>query len=210
MREIVRRHERGLTMVELLIALAILMIAALIGYPALQKTLARANLEGAAQQMMALMRAGRLEAIKRSAPAVVTLDQATGRLMVFIDIHDAGGVAKPDLLYNPKAGENPANTDYIVGELAMPPRVNLGGPAAQPEIVKDFTDIGAGPRAVFQGDGSVKDGGAFRIRDDRQNFLEIKVAPAATARIQLRKWHTTDNDWFTRDMRNGKVLWEWY
>jgi len=207
---VVRRHERGLTMVELLIGLAIIMIAALIGFPALQKTIARSNLEGTAQMMMANMRAGRLEAIKRSTPAVVTFDAATGKFMVFIDVHDAAGVVKPDLIYNPKAGEKPQNTDYIVGEMIMPQRVKPGGPASDPASVKDFTDIGAGPRAVFNGDGSITDEGAFRIKDERQNFLEIRVSPEATARIQLRKWQTTDNAWYTRDMRNGKVLWEWY
>jgi type IV fimbrial biogenesis protein FimT len=210
MRDIAHGRQRGLTLLELLVALAIIMLVAAIGYPALHKMVIRSNLEGAAQQAMAALRQGRLEAIKRSAPAVAVLDAANRRLTVFIDLNDAGGTPAPDLLFNPRVGVDPSNTDYVVAEVPLPPQVQLGGPPADNEIVEGFTDRGDGPRAVFEGDGSVTDVGAFRVRDERDNFLEIKVSPAATARIQLRKWHVADNAWYTRDMRNGKVLWEWY
>lgn len=210
MREIRNGRERGLTLIELLVALAIVMLVAAVGYPALQKMIVRSNLEGAAQQAMAALRQGRLEAIKRSRPAVAVLDTTTKHLTVFVDFHDAGGAPIPDLLFNPRAGVDPNNTDYVVADVPLPRLVELGGPPTDNEIVEDFTDRGDGPRAVFEPDGSVAKPGAFRVRDDRQNFLEIRVAPKATARIQLRKWQTNDNAWYTRDMRDGKVLWEWY
>jgi prepilin-type N-terminal cleavage/methylation domain-containing protein len=212
MREMPASRERGLTLIELLVALAIIMLIAAIGYPALQKMIARSNLEGTAQQMMAALRQGRLEAVKRSVPAVAVMDQAARRFTVFVDFHDAGGNPGADLLYNPRVGTNPSNTDYIVADLPLPPQVHLGGPPGDANAVDGFTDRGDGPRAVFQPDGAVEAVGAFRVRDDRQNYLEIRSEPLATARIQLRKWNpsTSPPNWQTRDMKDGKVLWEWY
>jgi prepilin-type N-terminal cleavage/methylation domain-containing protein len=210
MREMPASRERGLTLIELLVALAIIMLVAAIGYPALQNMIARSNLEGAAQQAMAAMRQGRLEGIKRSRPAVAVLDVATKRLTVFVDFNDAAGNPASDLLFNPRAGVDPSNTDYVVAEVPLPRLVELGGPPSFSASVDGFTDRGAGPRAVFEPNGSVADVGAFRVRDDRQNFLEIRVSPEATAQIKLLKWHSNDNAWYTRDMRDGKVLWEWY
>ena len=210
MRDLVRRRQRGLTMLELIVALAILMITAAIGYPALQKMIARSHLEGAAQLTMAALRQGRLEAIKRSAPAVAVLDVPSRKMTVFIDLNDAGGTPAADLHYNPRPGVNPNNTDYIDAEVPLPRQVDAGGPPSDNEAIENFTDRGDGPRAVFEGDGSVTDVGAFRLRDERENYLEIRVEPAATGRIQLRKWHTPDNAWYTRDMKDGKALWQWY
>ena len=60
---------------------------------------------------------------------------------------------------------------------------------------------------TFLPDGSVKDTGAFRFADVRGNFLEVRVEPQATARVQVRKWNETDNAWYTRDQ--GGKAWEW-
>lgn len=60
---------------------------------------------------------------------------------------------------------------------------------------------------VFLPDGSVEETGAFRFADVRGNFLEVRVEPLATARVQVRKWDETDNEWYTRDQ--GGKAWEW-
>ena len=60
---------------------------------------------------------------------------------------------------------------------------------------------------VFLTDGSVDEPGAFRIADIRGNFLEIRVEPKATARVQVRKWDEAEGDWYTRDQ--GGKAWEW-
>jgi prepilin-type N-terminal cleavage/methylation domain-containing protein len=210
MRDTTTGRQRGMTLLELLVGLAILMLTVLIGFPALQKTIARAQLEGTAQEMMAVMRQARLEAVKRSRPVVVVLEAGEGRMRAFIDFHDALGAANSDLLFTPKAGVPELNTDYIVSDVRLGKNVEVGGPVGDALPVDGFTDRGDGPRAVFNSDGSVTDVGAFRIHDTRDNFLEIRAEPAATGRLQLRKWLPTDNAWHTRDMRNGKVLWEWY
>lgn len=60
---------------------------------------------------------------------------------------------------------------------------------------------------AFQADGSVEETGAFRFADVRGNFLEVRIDPKATARVQVRKWDETDNKWYTRD--EGGKAWEW-
>lgn len=60
---------------------------------------------------------------------------------------------------------------------------------------------------TFLPNGSVEETGAFRFADVRGNFLEVRVEPQATARVQVRKWDETDNEWYTRDQ--GGKAWEW-
>jgi prepilin-type N-terminal cleavage/methylation domain-containing protein len=217
-----RVAERGLTMVELVVALAIVVVAALIGFPLLQKTIVRANLEGAAEEMASALRQARLEAIRRSAPAIVVLDPATRRVTAFVDLNNANaatGYRGSDLLYNPEAAPAlPDNAkDFLVVEAQLSPRVAAGGPPSDTAAIDGLTDRGAGPRLVFSPDGSVLDVGGFRLNDgvkdvagDVRNVLEVRVSPASAARIQLRKWNVTDNAWYARDMRNGKSTWQWY
>jgi len=79
---------------------------------------------------------------------------------------------------------------------------------------------GGDPRvAVFQGDGSALATGAFRIGAGElggreTNYLEVIVSPAATARIQLRKWRGStggacddDVNWHTNGEGGG--AWKW-
>ena len=66
--------------------------------------------------------------------------------------------------------------------------------------------------AVFEPDGSIRDIGAFRIADDRgdpRNTLEVRVAPRATARIEVRKFvfgGPSGDDFYPA----GAGLWKWY
>jgi type II secretory pathway pseudopilin PulG len=212
-----------MTLVELVIVLAIIVLAALIGLPALQKMIVRANLESAAEQMAGVLRQARLEAVRRSAPAVVTFDTATRQLSAFVDLNTASvatGYRGSDLLFNPEAAVGlPDNArDFIVVQMQLSAKVRPGGPPADAAAVDGFTDSGAGQRVVvFGADGAVRDVGAYRINDDTRdpaglvrNFLAVRVSPATTARVQLLKWNEADAAWVTRDMKNGKATWEWY
>ncbi len=204
------RRASGFTLLELLIVLSVVMLVALIGFPALQHLIQRAQLEGAGQELATKLRQIRLEAIRRSAPAVVTLDTTTGEVNAFIDLNDAGGNRAPDLLFNPSPLLPDNARDFVLEDFQLPPKVKMGGPTADPAIVSGFTDRGAGPRLVFNPDGSVLDVGSFRVGDGSLNFLQVAVGPVAAARIQLQKWSSTDNAWYGRDMKDGKALWEWY
>ncbi len=82
--------------------------------------------------------------------------------------------------------------------------VNFEAPPAEAgDVITGLT----GNCFVFLPDGSVQETGAFRFADVRGNFLEVRVQPQATARVQVRKWDETDNKWYTRDQ--GGKAWEW-
>src|SRR5262245_53501727 len=218
-----RRRQRGMTLVELSIALAIVVLAALLGLPALQKMIVRANLESAAEQMASVLRQARLEAVRRSAPTVVTFDTARREVTAFVDLNTANALAGyrgSDLLFNPEAAASlPENArDFVAVPMQLSGKVSAGGPPADAAAVDGFTDAGAGKRVVvFGADGAVRDVGAFRLNDatrdvagNVRNFLAVRVSPATTGRVQLLKWNEADSAWATRDMKDGKATWEWY
>ncbi len=86
-------------------------------------------------------------------------------------------------------------------KLPLPQSVNFEAPPSQTAI-----DV-PGSCFVFLPDGSVQQPGALRIADVRGNFLEVRVEPRATARVQVRKWDETDSEWYTRNQ--GGKAWEW-
>src|SRR4029079_6954408 len=63
----------GFTFVELLTVLALGLVVALLGFPNLQKMIVRSKLRGATEQLSALMRQARLEAVKNNATVVLKL-----------------------------------------------------------------------------------------------------------------------------------------
>ncbi len=89
----------------------------------------------------------------------------------------------------------------LLTQLALPAAVSIAGPGSEPGITV------AGSCLTFLTDGSVAATGAFRLADPRGNFLEIRVEPQATARVQVRKWNDADGKWYTRDQ--GAKPWEW-
>jgi prepilin-type N-terminal cleavage/methylation domain-containing protein len=233
MRQHSRHRDRGFTMLELIIVLVLVLLAALITFPLVQKMISRASFESTAQQLAATMRAARLEAIRRSAPAVVQIDEDTHVVTVFIDLNNANaatGYRGSDLVYNPEvppaSALNDNARDFYVPQLQLPltRKVNLAGPTAHDDFIDGLTPDpgdGEGPRVVFNPDGSVLDPGGYRLNDglinnddEILNSIEVTVAPAAAARIQLRKWHKDDDEWYARDMKRvGSVMkttWEWY
>jgi prepilin-type N-terminal cleavage/methylation domain-containing protein len=204
-----RARANGYTFIELVIALAILALIVLIGYPSLHKMIARSQLRSLAQEIAVLLRQARLEAIGRGAPAVVRIDVTGRELTAFVDIDDAGGNPGADLVYTPRSGVARGTTDYVVGVRLLD--VPLGGPSADPSPVAGFTDPGDGPRIVFQPDGSVADSGGLRYGDARGNYLEVGVRPATTGRIEVRKWDRDAGTWRERGRTaSGGTTWTWY
>ena len=52
------------------------------------------------------------------------------------------------------------------------------------------------------------DDGAFRIADQRGNFLEARIAAATTARVELRKWD--GSEWREQGEEEEGGAWTWY
>lgn len=196
-----RTRVRGFTLIELLVVLVFAGLVMALGIPALQNMIVRNRTEGFTREASMLLQRARLEAIRANRPAVVFLDTTDNELFAFVDVDRSDD-------FNPTAGEPYRTTDYEVGRATPQRAVNFEDQNGNtpPDSIDGF---GADHRAVFQPDGSIDDEGAFRISDARGNHLEVRVAPSATARIEVRKWQNGAWKDFGDPQDPDFETWEW-
>jgi prepilin-type N-terminal cleavage/methylation domain-containing protein len=193
----------GFTVIEMIVVVAIVGIMATIGIPNLIRIIHRAKLETSV-----LMQRARSEAVRQNVPTVVRFDFTRNEVVAFADVDGPTVVDPSDSIFNPVAGQPHRATDYELGRYQLPNRVLFQAPAADPEgAVRGFRDVGPDKVAVFNPNGSIAETGAVRFGDQRGNFLEVNVEPAATARVQMRKWDPDLNAWQSRNQ--GDKPWVW-
>jgi prepilin-type N-terminal cleavage/methylation domain-containing protein len=201
------RAARGFTLIETLVVLIIILTVALFTMPSVLATVRQGKLRGMANQTAVLMRLARLEAIRYGCPAVVRMAAAGGGQPAGVEgFADCNGDGLKDA------------DKRSLGRFPMPRNVRLLAPPALEgkdavaDLSVDPTDP-VGPKvAIFQADGSVRATGAFRFGDISGNFLEVRVDPAATARIEVRKCKACTNaddlsDWYAAG--DGGGAWTW-
>lgn len=181
-----QRAERGFTLIEILAVLLIMMILALYGTPKLMGVLHRAKVEGMAKQTATLMRAARMEAIKRNCYGVVAIEPASRRVIAYADLNRNGVF---DTATTPP--------DHLIGRLDLPSLVHFENESGDKDL--DSVDGFVNPdvptvlpdgQVIFQSDGSVLDDGALRFADQKGNFLEVNVSPRTTGRVEVRKYES--------------------
>jgi prepilin-type N-terminal cleavage/methylation domain-containing protein len=214
------RGEAGFTLIELLVVVTILFMLAFMMLPSIGRFTHRANLETTARQATSLIQAARREAVRSNTKVNVVFDfgsTATDPAQVYA-YDDTNGNNVED------AGERE------VGRFALPKAVYFWG--AQDGVTIDAVPEGAnalltfgtgntctpacpnGGFATFLPDSSAVRTGAVHFGDDvkvgtdGKNVLEVKVAVAATAKLELRKWDANSKKFLLRD-ENG-VAWTWY
>ena len=200
-----RRRQRGFTLVEALITVAVLGILVLMGMPSFLGALTRTRLTGATRQLATLMQAARLEAIKKNTVVKVQYDTTLRRFWGFVD--------------NNQNGAEDTGERRIAEVVDLPKQVLFRGPGdAVPNGVNAMDNWDSLSPATngpsFQFDGSVDNVGAYRLSDSGANFIEVRISTAATGRIVLQKWDRDANIFRAagENVVGGdlKPAWIWY
>lgn len=228
-----RAGEHGFSFAELLVTIAIISIAALIGLPALQNQIIKSKLEGFARTATINLQVARQEAIKSGRPVVVEFENF--RMFAFVDI------TGDDLEYTEDLTAVYKTADYMVWSLPLPVALEGDGATVRDASVLfsapddsdgqpfvGLTDVGGKKKLIYDPDGSVRDVGAFRFGDFRPpgafstslngpcgNCFQVGISPAATGKAHLMKWDH-DLDVFLPRGRQGNGTategqnWVWY
>lgn len=190
------KHQRGFTMIELLIAVAIMMVLAAVAIPRVINAVALTRIRSAAASVSALVQQARITAEKQNVvvpfyAANVGPNNLPG---VFISCSTANGGACPD-------GANWAvNDPYIpysgnitnaaaASAPALVPQASLGFTTQPAGTVLYFTPLGMSsnaPQGTFTGQGFV-----FYLRDNRNNWAAVSVSPTGRSKV----WRYTANTW---------------
>jgi prepilin-type N-terminal cleavage/methylation domain-containing protein len=179
----------GFTLLELLVTLAVLGIVLAISIPGLLAVHQRRLLEGGGERVTVFLQRARFLAIQRNRPQRVVPDPGAG--VLFLDA-DGDGVLD--------------DVEKLDGVAVLSGGVRFGGPPGDSAAVAGFTLSGGSRIAVFRPDGSVLDGGAFRLLDAAaKNFLEVRVVEPATGLTRLRKWD--GGAW--KERGEGGEAWRW-
>jgi prepilin-type N-terminal cleavage/methylation domain-containing protein len=202
----------GFSLLELVLVLAIMTVIVAIGYPALLQQMVRARLMGASEQLAGHLYTARREAMKKGFPVVIRPNYAEQRLLAFVEDE------VPNLVKDPSErtvfdvqlpSDLSSNAVYFQGPAGV-----RATEAAPGDFIDGLTSAGGLSKvAVFEPDGSIRDLGAFRLSDDKptSNVFEVRIAPAAAARIEIRKWiYGGASDGTDAFLPEGGGKWEWY
>lgn len=189
-------YQRGFTMIELLISVAIMMILTAIAVPRVVNAIALTRIRSAAASVSALVQQARITAEKQNVvvPFYAANVGPNNRPGVFISCSTANGGACP-------GGANWAvNDPYIpysgnitnaaaASAPALVPQASLGFTTQPAGTILYFTPLGMAsntPRGTFTGQGFV-----FYLKDTRNNWAAVSVSPTGRSKV----WRYTANTW---------------
>ncbi len=175
----------GFSFVELLITVIILAVVMLLGFPALQNMIRRGKIEGLARETSLLMQQARYTAIRHTVNTSVVADLAGDRILAHRDPDRDGVLDAGEQIIGGEAGLPLPNGVYFWGA----PDNGSADPAPEgPNAIDGLDEDASHGWVIFNTDGSIAKDGGIRLGDQRGNFLEVRIAPPATARVAVRKW----------------------
>lgn len=187
------RSQRGFTLVETLIVVALIGIIALFTMPALLQTIKREKLTGTARQAITMMRLARSEAVRRSTPCGAALMYRERKVVAF---RDSNGNGQFDA------------DEPVTGEFLLPNAVVAQAPGGDSPCDL-FLDDGSGQCSVtFDRLGAASSTGAFRFGDQSlENYVEARVETQATGKVVLQKWFGGTN-WYEQGEDGHDWTWQ--
>jgi prepilin-type N-terminal cleavage/methylation domain-containing protein len=189
-----RTSHQGFSLLELLVILAVVGLAVLIGFPALMNTIRRARVETTVKEAAMEVRTARLEAVRRSVNTYVEADFENDRLVVWREADGVDGLT---------------DNDVLVRETTLPSQVRFWAPGEDPEGPEATVGLTARDNGnqyfTFLASGAASATGAIRFADTRGNFLEVRVDPPATAKVTLRKYD--DGNWLDQGAEGRQWTW---
>lgn len=210
-----RRPAAGFTVIEIILAMAIVGIIAGLTMPALQQLIHTSKMRGVTRNAASILRQARAESIRRGVPCRVRMAvsaEGVEELQAFADVHGVELTDPPDGTYNPIDFQPYRATDYILRRYQLPAGLDFRFKDDFGLDSIDPADFNPDKEAVFFPDGTALDAGAFRFGDGRGNYLEVRVDPPSTGRISISKWilgFGGGGDAWVDHGENGEA-WEWY
>lgn len=171
-------RDRGFTLVELMIALAVLGVLATVGVPYLLSALPAQRVNAAARHMLADFRLARALAVERGAECLAVFDAAAARYTLLLDTDGVPGVSGGDeVVKTVRLGDEYSGIEFGNSQTANPVTF-----AADTALFR--------PRGTSNG-GSVflrpsRDAGGRRDRERRITVM------ATTGRARAFHWNGTD------------------
>ena len=176
------RAQRGFTLIEMLVVMALMLALVALGIPSLQNALHQSKMRGMVQEIAIALRLARIDAIKTSSQGIVQIVPSTApdkpALVRAFSDRDSDG----------RLGAN----ELVLASFYLPTGVSFEDNTGKldKDSVEGFSpDPVGGPNiAIFLREGSIKDVGKFHISDPYGNYMEVYVKTPATARIEVRKF----------------------
>lgn len=208
-------HSRRLTLTDVLVTLSAAAILLTMGLPAIDHQLHRLKVLKALEEGRVLLATARHEAVRSGVPVVTFANEEGDEIIAFLNVDDDRAFA-----FDPAPTGDGTQPDYAVASWKLPEGLELGGAStgalSDRQTTNGLTASSSGPRLVFLPDGSVRDTGAFRVRDDEDNSFELRLESKSVATIGVLKYHPKPSwgappGYFTRDQmeRATNKGWQW-